>query len=383
VKTIPSDPAAAAKAFPWITFEGRWGELQRAFYNGPTGPNLKTQWTEPITWSDGWRSRSYAVPTGGIFGTSATDFFCGAVERGSAGLTALLRDPGATVLTIAILILLLVWLATRTRWRPAAPLRLAHRRRWGQVLSASGRMYWRRAPVFLGIGLVFIPLGIAISIVQALVLGGFGLIGIDTSGEGAGALALLVVTLGTTLALLGFGLVQAACACALAEVDAGREVGAVNAYRLALGRLRPLLRGLLIAVGVWVVLSATWILIPVALWLVVRWALLAQVVELEGSAGLAALRRSAELVRGHWFKVASLVGVGLVLVLALGPLVGALLIFLTDAPLALLNVVAGIVYALAMPFVAIATTYVYFDTRVRAALETEAPSDLPAEIELA
>jgi len=383
VKTIPSDPAAAAKAFPWITFEGRWGELQRAFYNGPTGPNLKTQWTEPITWSDGWRSRSYAVPTGGIFGTSATDFFCGAVERGSAGLTALLRDPGATVLTIAILILLLVWLATRTRWRPAAPLRLAHRRRWGQVLTASGRMYWRRAPVFLGIGLVFIPLGIAISIVQALVLGGFGLIGIDTSGEGAGALALLVVTLGTTLALLGFGLVQAACACALAEVDAGREVGAVNAYRLALGRLRPLLRGLLIAVGVWVVLSATWILIPVALWLVVRWALLAQVVELEGSAGLAALRRSAELVRGHWFKVASLVGVGLVLVLALGPLVGALLIFLTDAPLALLNVVAGIVYALAMPFVAIATTYVYFDTRVRAALETEAPSDLPAEIELA
>ena len=64
-KTIPSEPAAAAKAYPWITFEGRWGELQPAFYNGPTGPNLKTQWTEPITWSEDWRTRSYAVPTGG------------------------------------------------------------------------------------------------------------------------------------------------------------------------------------------------------------------------------------------------------------------------------------------------------------------------------
>ena len=94
VQTIPSDPAAAEKAFPWIGFEGRWGELQRAFYNGPTGPNLKTQWTTPISWSDGWRPRSYAVPTGGVFGTGATDFFCGAVEKGSAGLTALLRDPG-------------------------------------------------------------------------------------------------------------------------------------------------------------------------------------------------------------------------------------------------------------------------------------------------
>ena len=383
VKTIPSDPAAAAKAFPWITFEGRWGELQRAFYNGPTGPNLKTQWTEPITWSDGWRSRSYAVPTGGIFGTSATDFFCGAVEKGSAGLTALLRDPGTTLLTIGILLVLLVWLATRTRWRPAAPLRLAHRRRWGQVLTAAGRMYGSRAPLFLGIGVVFIPLGIAISALQAVVLGGFGLLGIDTSGEGAGALALLVLTVGTTLALLGFGLVQAATACALVEVDSGKEIGPVDAYRLAFRRFRPLFRGLLIAVGVWVVLSATGVLIPIALWLAVRWALLPQVVELEGRPGLAALRRSAQLVRGRWLRVASLVGVGLVVALALGPLVGALLIVLTDAPLALLNVVSGVVYALAMPFVAIATTYVYFDARVRAELEPrEAPADLPPEIEL-
>ena len=384
VKTIPSDQAAAASEFPWITFEGRWGELQPAFYNGPTGPNLKTQWTAPITWSDGWRSRSYAVPTGGIFGTSATDFFCGAVERGSSALTALLRDPGATLLTIAILLALLVWLATRTRWTPAIPLRLAHRRRWGQILTAAGRMYGRRATLFLGIGVVFIPLGLAISAVQALVLGGFGFLGAATSGEGAGALALLVVIVGTTLALLAFGLVQAATACALVEVDAGREVGPVDAYRLAFQRFRPLLRGLLIAVAVWVALSATGLLLPIALWFVVRWALLAQVVELEGSGGLPALRRSAALVRGRWLRVASLVGVGLVLALALGPLVGALLILFTDAPLALLNVVAGIVYALAMPFVAITTTYVYFDARVRAELEPEeAPADLPAEIELA
>ena len=35
VKTIPSDPAAAKAAYPWISFLGRWGELQPAFYNGP------------------------------------------------------------------------------------------------------------------------------------------------------------------------------------------------------------------------------------------------------------------------------------------------------------------------------------------------------------
>ena len=56
-------------------------------------------------------------------------------------------------------------------------------------------------------------------------LGGFGLLGVDTSGEGAGALVLLVVTLGTTLALLGFGLVQAATAKALVEIDRGTRSG--------------------------------------------------------------------------------------------------------------------------------------------------------------
>ena len=64
-ETIPSDPAAAKAAYPWIAFEGRWGELQKAFFNGPTGPNLKTQWTKPITWSEGWSDRSYAMPAGG------------------------------------------------------------------------------------------------------------------------------------------------------------------------------------------------------------------------------------------------------------------------------------------------------------------------------
>jgi len=190
--------------------------------------------------------------------------------------------------------------------------------------------------------------------------------------------------LGTTLALLGFGLVQAATACALVEVDSGRPIGAIQAYRVALARLRPLVRGLALAVLICLALVATWFLIPVAIWLAVRWSLLAQAVELESGPGRRALRRSAELVRGHWFRVASLVGISALLALAAGPLVGALLIFATDAPLALLNFVAGIVYAVAMPFVAITTSYVYFDARARAELERrEDPAELPAEIELA
>jgi hypothetical protein len=383
VITIPSDATAAAKDFPWIEFQGRWGELQQAFFNGPTGPNEKTQWTKPIEWSEGWRSRSYAVPTGGVFGTGATDFFCEAVSHGSVTLVRLLRNPGAVILVILIALLVLLLLVRRTRWTPAAPLRLGSRRSWGQILSASGRMYVKRAPLFLGIGVLLIPITLVITLLQKLVLDGFGLIGVSQDSELAGGSVLLALLIGTAFTILGLALVQAATACALLDIDSDRPTGPVAAYRQALVRIRPLLGSVAIVTIVWVLLSSTAILIPVAVWIVVRWALVAQVVELEGPRAVAAVHRSAELVRGRWWRVGSIVGVGAGLAILGGPFVGAFLILLTDWPLVVLNVIAGVVYALSMPYVALATSYVYFDLRVRHELaDHEVPDALPAEIQL-
>ncbi len=59
----PDRPAAARAAFPWIGYEGRWGQREEAFYNGPTGPNTKESWTHPITYQEqNGRDLSYAVP---------------------------------------------------------------------------------------------------------------------------------------------------------------------------------------------------------------------------------------------------------------------------------------------------------------------------------
>jgi hypothetical protein len=383
VVTIPSDATAAADAFPWITFEGRWGELQKAFFNGPTGPNMKTQWTMPIEWSEDWSDRSYAVPTGGLLGTGATDLFCSGVEKGSAALTSLLRSPGATLLAVAAVLGLIAFVVIRATWTPVAALRIARRRTWGQILASSASMYGRQLRLFLGLGLLLIPIGFAILGLQWLLITGLDAIG-SVTGDLAGLLAYLAAVVGTTLTLLGLGLVMAATACALVELDEGREVGPMHAYRLSMQRARPLLRTIAVAVAVWLLLASTGFLLPVALWLAVRWALVAPVAELEAYTGRGALRRSAELVRGRWLRVASLVGVSAAVALLSGPLLGALLIFATSAPLAVLNLVAGVVYAVALPFVALVTCYVYFDARTRHELEHEdVPDVLPAEISLA
>ena len=214
VRTIPSDPQAASDAFPWITFEGRWGELQKAFFNGPTGPNLKDQWTAPIEWAEGWRDRSYGVPTAGLLGTGATDLFCSGVEQGSAALTRLIRNPGPTLLFLIGLLGLAAWGIARATWTPVAPLRVARRRTWGQILSASARMYVARPRLFVGLGLLLIPIVFLITALQWLLIRGIDAIG-SVTGEAAGFFAFFAVVIGTTLTLLGLGLVQAATACAL------------------------------------------------------------------------------------------------------------------------------------------------------------------------
>jgi len=383
VRTIPSDPANARTAYPWISFEGRWGELQPAFFNGPTGPNLKAQWTEPIRWSEDWRDQSYAVPAGGALGTGATDFFCEAVAAGSNAIRRLAEDPLPVVVALLVLLALVVLAISRATWSPSTPLRLARRRAWGQILSAAARMYVRRIPLFVGIGILFLPISVLVTLFQAGLLSASSVIGVPTEAESGSILALLVLAIGTALTLLGVALVQAATARAMVEIDQGRTIGPLRAYRLSFDSIRPLLRALVIAVIVVSLLATSIFLLPIAIWLAVRWALIVPAVELEELSAIGSLRRSGRLVRHAWLKVATLTIVGGALALAAGPFIGALLILVTSVPLSFINLLAGLVYAVMMPFVALATTYVYFDTRVREELAPEHDADeLPAEIQL-
>ena len=384
VRTIPSNPTEAQKQFPWISFAGRWGELQPAFFNGPTGPNLKQQWTEPVRWADGWRARSYTVPGGSAFGRGATGFFCVAVGTGSRALVRLVARPLALSLVLAALALLVVISLSRATWRPTAPLRIARRRSWGQILAAAARMYTRRIGLFIGIGVLLIPVALLVTVLQALVLHASSILGVQTGGENNGLVALLVLAIGTALTLLGLGLVQAACARALVEIDHGRTINAVRAYRLAADSVRPLFAALLVASVAVSILASSFFLLPVAVWVAGRWALIAPAIELEQLSAARALRRSGRLVRRRWLKVTSLIVLGGALVIIVGPLIGVLLILTTNTPFWLVNVIAGVVYAVAMPFVAITTAYVYFDTRARYELEAKTDaSQLPAEFELA
>lgn len=208
---------------------------------------------------------------------------------------------------------------------------------------------------------------------------------VDEAGERNAFVDALAFGLGLAFTVLGFALVQAAAARALVEIDAGRPVSALSAYRALLPRLPALLPALVIFVVVQAILDLTVVLLPVAVFVLVRWSLIGSVAAVEGGTPVGLLRRSAALARGHWWRVAS-VALGVTgVALLLGPAIGILVLLATGAAFDLVNLIAALVYVTALPFAATASAYLYFDLRVRQELAPapegrggELPPELPA-----
>ena len=84
-------------------------------------------------------------------------------------------------------------------------------------------MYVKQARLFLGLGLLLIPIVFVITISSGSRLGARP--ARERDRRPGRIFAYLALVVGTTLTLLGLGLVMAATACALVELDAGRPVG--------------------------------------------------------------------------------------------------------------------------------------------------------------
>jgi hypothetical protein len=123
---------------------------------------------------------------------------------------------------------------------------------------------------------------------------------------------------------------------------------------------------------------------PLGLAWLVRASLVAQGIELEGAGARPALRRSLALTRGHFWRSAALLLAAATVPLLAGPLVGFALLLQGALSLHAANLASSLVYAVAVPYAAIATTYLYFDLLVRERLEPvaadEPTRELPAEV---
>ena len=376
---LPNRPASKTAPYAWLAYNGHWGQQANGPNTGPDGPNVKEQWTKPVSWADEtWRSSSTQVPLQSTFGPSTTDFFCGAVAAGSRIYLRFLRTPWFVLGFFALLAVLILWLTRRTRWSPLVPEPLDQARTGGQIYRTARLIYARHPRMFLGIGLAFVPFGILAALIQQAIQQFTGVGTFVTEAETdplvGGVVGLLFGQLSTIAASV---LVTAVVALALGHIDEDGRPNALRAYRAVLPHVGSLAWAWARVVFVSVVLTLTVIGIPVAVIYLVRKAVLTQACVIEHLSAGHALRRSSQLVGRRLLRVLAITGLVNVTAYLAGPIVGVLFMFLTSSSLSFVNGISSLVYVVVMPYAGIAIALLFFDVRRRAAGK-ESVTDRPA-----
>ena len=266
--------------------------------------------------------------------------------------------------------LLGVWLSRRTQWSPVHPVPIDQRRSGGQIYRAAARLYRRYWMLFLGIGVIFVPLAAIAAIFQQLLFAytGLGTLVDEASSDPivSAALALLVGELSTIVATI---LVTGAAAEAVDRLQEGKRPDARSAYTGIVPNLLALGWAWLRIIVVAGLLTITVIGIPVAVFYLVRKAVTTQACVIEELGAGASLSRSSEVVRHREVRVFAITALVNVTAYLAGPILGVIVLFITSSSLAVIDVISSLVYAVVMPYAGIAIALLFYDLRRRHAEE--------------
>lgn len=363
---IPDEPTTTGR-FKWLTYDGHWGQLEKGFNNGPTGPLTKTQWEEPFTWMEAQRSTSPRLPGGSVVGPQVTRAFCGAVASVSDLINLEAKSHIAAVITIVGLIALVILFVGVTKWRPVDLERLRARRAFGQLVRAARQLYGRHWLVLVPIGLTAIPIVGGVNALAGLLAGQRG---VDSGRSGLHlAIADLLEYIGRPIAS---AVVAAVVIVFVRALVAGSAIGFARSYREMAQRFWRVVTGQLLATLGVTAMAITVIGLPFAVWKYVGWQFVQQEILFEDKPVREAFRGSSELVRGRWWHTVRVAGFLWLVSVVTGPVVGFTLIF-TNFSLLWINIIGSVVFALLVPYVALGHTLLYFDLGARAEQEPAKP----------
>jgi hypothetical protein len=365
---VPTFPTTTGR-FKWLSYFGHWGQEEKGFNNGPTGPVTKTQWLEPFSWMEKQRTTSPRLPGGSFAGPAVTGAFCGAVSTVSDVINVESRSRPAAIAMIAIPALLLILFVGVTRWGPVDLTELRQRRAFGQIVRAARQLYGRHWRTMVPIGLSALVLVGAVRGLAALIAGQRG---VDSATGRAGAHLALADTIESLGQPIAGALVAAVVIFAVRLLVETGDMDFLDSWRGTLRRFWQVAAGSLLPYVGAFALVITVIGIPVAIYKFVCWQFVQQEI-LIGDKGIRdAFRASSERVRGRWWHTVRALGFFWLLSIAAGPVLGFTLIF-TNISLLWINVIGSVVFALLVPYVALGRTLLYFDLGVRAEEEPAKP----------
>ncbi|HEX3239093.1 MAG TPA: hypothetical protein VHR18_03025 [Solirubrobacterales bacterium] len=366
---LPAEAPLEGK-FAWLSYEGRWGEREKGYNNGPTGPATKTVWREPFTWMEAQRSTSPRLPGGSIVGPQVTGAFCDVVASASELINLDAKSRPAAVATIAALLLVIGLFVGFTKWGPVDLKELRARRSFGQMLRTARQLYGRHWRVLVPVALTAIPVVGGVNLLAGELNGGGG---IDSAAGRSGFNLALADLVETIIRPAAQAVVAAVVVVLVRELVAGRESGFAESWRGMGARFWRVVGAQLLATLGIIALAVTVVGLPFAIYKLVGWRFVQQEVLFEDKRFRDAFRGSSAIVRGRWWHSVRLVLFLAIFSVVVGPVASFALIF-TTLPLFWANLLGALVFSLMIPYVALGDTLLYFDLKERAQTEGIKPA---------
>jgi hypothetical protein len=363
------ETASEQGPFKWLSYDGRWGEKEKGFNNGPTGPTTKTVWREPFAWMAEQRTTSPRLPGGSIAGPQITGAFCGAVAQVSDFINLEAKSRSLAIATLVVLAILIALFVGLTRWGPVDLTQLRAKRAFGQLVRAARQFYGRHWTLLVTIALAGLVIVAGTNLLAGLLAGGSSA---DTAAGRSGvnlALADLVESIARPIAL---AVVAAIVVIFMRLLVESRPAGFRACWKGMRERFWRIVAALLLATLGVSLMAITVIGLPLAIWKLVGWSFVGQEVLFTDKSLRESFRGSSELVRGRWWHAVRVVVFLVAILFVAGPVLTLGLIF-TPLPFLAINLLGALIFSLLIPYAAIGQTLLYFDLQARAEEEPAKP----------
>jgi hypothetical protein len=254
----------------------------------------------------------------------------------------------------------------------------------GGIVSAAWNLYRAQAVnLWTLVAVIVIPVQALVVIVDRIILSGgrtFVYNGTIYTSDSTGLLSIVIIVLSVLAALLTVG----AMSKALLDGYSGHPTSWRHSLQATAARLGPLL-WLAILTEVLLIIAYFLLVIP-GIYLTICWTLAIPVLMFEGLGGYGALRRSRELITGHWWTTFGALLVGIIAIVACYIVLGLILnaIANSSSHISVILVVGGISRILAgiitYPVLASISAVIYI--KLRASKEHVGAHDLVGAGEL-
>lgn len=364
---LPNEISDSQNDFAWLTYTGRWGQRgEPSMFSGPTGPNTKPRWDQPVEWGEEIRGNSLPVPVRPTIGPEISRVFCGAASFGASIVRIFPVDP-KIILAIGSAVILGLAILAALAWHSFA---------------RAVRLYFRHGYFFITVGVLAFPIAWAgqwlEDHLEKLVQSRTDALAIHSRASRGIYSYLLHTGLGGIQEILLACLVAPVVIFATWEITRSEFPGFERTWQQGVRDFPRVFLATLSVAVLLTLMALSVVLLPLVVYKGVKWFFAPQAVVIDHIHWRDARYVSADRMTGHWIRAATIVVAAGAISGLPGPLIGTLTLVLHIVDLTHAQWISAVIYCVLYPIALIMSTLFYLQRSTAPGLAT--PYVAPAPV---